>query len=155
MDEDEPYQIDIACLGPQTVVPEASLAAAVGATLRRHDVARARLSLAVVDDPHITRLNETYLQHAGPTDVLAFDLRDQAWMPLDGEIVVSAETARRVAQQRGHDWTAELLLYVVHGTLHLLGYDDQEAEAARRMHEVEDEILMSLGVGAVYGSGEP
>ncbi len=71
---------------------------------------------------------------------------------VEGEIIVSADTAAREAHGRGHSFEAELALYVVHGTLHLLGYDDHDQEAADRMHEIEDEILTKLGVGAVYGT---
>ena len=93
-----------------------------------------------------------------PTDVLAFDLREEASQPLgkptqvsvDGDIVVSLETAQREADRRGHALWAELALYVVHGTLHLLGHDDGDAEQAAGMHQIENEILTALGYGAVY-----
>lgn len=65
--------------------------------------------------------------------------------------MVSAETARREARARRISTEAELTLYVVHGLLHLLGYDDQAPEQAARMHRTEDEILASLGLGPVYG----
>ncbi len=71
---------------------------------------------------------------------------------VEGEIIVSADTAAREARARGHSFEAELALYAVHGTLHLLGYDDNDQEAADRMHVMEDDILTKLGVGTVYGT---
>lgn len=140
----------------RTRAPEASAAAlrqAVQATLRRHGVQQAEVSVVVVDDGEMAQINEQYLGHHGPTDVITFDLRGdgaQDWP--EGEVVVSVETARREAAARGHDTAAELMLYAVHGTLHLLGSDDRTRAAARRMHAMEDEILQDLGVGAVYGA---
>ena len=73
---------------------------------------------------------------------------------VDGEIVVSAETAWREADRREVGAEAELLLYVIHGTLHLLGFDDAAAEDAASMHEKEDALLIALGYGPVYQSGQ-
>ena len=92
----------------------------------------------------------------GATDVLTFDLAEQSQAGadrrhLEGEIVVSADTATRRAEERAHPVAAELALYVVHGTLHLLGMDDTTEQEAAKMHEMEDEILAAIGVGRVYG----
>ena len=132
---------------------------AIEATLRRHKVASAQLSVALVDDAGIARLNEIHLGHQRSTDVLAFDLRDDHGAgagqapSIDGEIVLSVETATRESRKRGHDVVAEMALYAVHGTLHLLGYDDRGEEEAARMHDQEDEILVSLGLGAACQGG--
>ena len=66
--------------------------------------------------------------------------------------MVSVETARREAGQRGHAAGAEVLLYCVHGVLHLLGYDDTDPQQAQRMHAAENELLTELGIGPVYGA---
>ena len=108
-------------------------------------------------------MNKRYLKREGPTDVLSFDLRDgdadrdgdSSGKAVDGEIVVSVDTAAREALRRGHSLDAEVALYAVHGTLHLLGYSDREERDAARMHEVEDEILTASGMGAVYRSRRP
>ncbi|MCK6484240.1 MAG: rRNA maturation RNase YbeY [Phycisphaerae bacterium] len=111
------------------------------------------LSIAFVSDDQIAALNESWLRHVGPTDVLTFDLRDDPDADrIDGQIVVSLDTARREARRRGHAPRDEALLYVVHGVLHLLGYDDRRAAQRREMHEKEDEVLHALGVGRVYHS---
>lgn len=109
------------------------------------------LSIAVVGDDGMAAHNEHWLQHPGPTDVLTFDLGgDPAAGRIDGEIIVSRDTARREALRRGHSGHDELCLYAVHGVLHLLGHGDAGPRERRRMHELEDEILTELGIGAVY-----
>lgn len=129
---------------------------AVVATLRHCNISAAAVSVAVVDDAEISRLNEEFRDEAGATDVLAFDLRDDlASSSIEGEIVVSAETARRVAMTDGREPIGELMLYVVHGCLHLTGHDDLEPADRRRMHETENEILSALGYGAVFGEVRP
>lgn len=159
MEDDSPYEIDIARVGGRISASDESLANAIRATLQRCAAPRARVSVALVDDPEIARLNEAHLHHAGPTDVLAFDLREDRSKAdaaaearhVDGEIVVSVETAAREAHARGHSQEAELMLYLVHGTLHLLGYDDRTGDDAARVHLLEDEILTGLGTGPVFG----
>ena len=84
---------------------------------------KATISVAVVDDDAISELNGEFLGHQGPTDVLSFVL-EQGEDFLDGEVVVSAETAQRAAAEFGWSAAEELLLYVIHGALHLAGYDD-------------------------------
>lgn len=74
---------------------------------------------------------------------------------VDAEIVMSLDTALRQAHRRGHGISAELALYAVHATLHLLGYDDNNEESAAEMHELEDDILTELGIGPIYQSGSP
>ena len=77
--------------------------------------------------------------------------RPRPW--IDGQVIVCRSVARRKARARGADWQKELLLYVVHGCLHLCGYDDERSEDAERMHRREDEILTALGLGAVFSGG--
>ena len=132
-------------------IDAAALRAVVVAVLRRHGIRRARIGLVVLDDGEIARLNKAYMNHEGPTDVITFDMRDTSEGEcVDGEIVVSAQTALRQAAARGHGLVDELSLYAVHGVLHLLGYDDHGDEQAERMHKVEDEVLTSMGIGAIY-----
>jgi probable rRNA maturation factor len=150
--EDEDYRIEIHIEAGCETLDAERLREALATTLRDHRAPTCGLSLAVVNDAHIGRLNREYLGHEGPTDCLSFDLRDPGSdHAIEGEIVVSWETARREADARGHSAQAELTLYAIHGLLHLLGYDDHEAEDAALMHEAEDRILISLGLGPVYG----
>ncbi|MEM7681709.1 MAG: rRNA maturation RNase YbeY [Planctomycetota bacterium] len=117
------------------------------------------LSLAVVDDPAMADLHQRYKGEPGPTDVLTFDLRDDPAAPVDpgaieGEVVVCwPEAERQTAADPAHagrDPEHELLLYALHGLLHLLGQDDLTPEGFARMHQIEDRVLAQIGVGAVF-----
>jgi probable rRNA maturation factor len=98
------------------------------------------LTVAVVTDAAIRDVNRRFLDHDYATDVIAFPLEEGI-----GEVVVSAERALAVAAERDVAPMAELMLYVVHGILHLVGYDDHEPEDARRMHEESLKLLRSAG----------
>lgn len=117
----------------------------IGRTARRalRDLGRsdALVNLTFVDDAFIRRLNRRFSGHDRPTDVLAFPLDVPGPSRLWGEIVISAETAGRQARRLGIAVGLELDLLVVHGLLHLAGYDDREAGEARLMHQREREIL--------------
>lgn len=155
MDDESGYSIDISGEPEPPAAQLAMLRAAVAVALRRFHVVDAVVSIVLVDDAHIAKLNEQFLKHVGPTDVITFDLRDAAAggaNGVDGEIVISTDTAAREAQARGHVVDKELALYAVHGVLHLLGHDDADEADAAAMHVVEDEILTSLGMGSVYQS---
>jgi len=102
----------------------------------------ARVDVAVVDDAEMRRLNARYRRVRRRTDVLAFPLEtpdspDQ----LLGQIVVSADTARRQARRLAIPLALELDLLVTHGTLHLVGYDDRDPVEADIMHHRERDIL--------------
>ena len=108
------------------------------------------LSIALVDDARIRELNRRYLDHDHETDVIAFPLEDgdgdgASGDGLLGEVVVSTETAIRQAAERGRAPLDELLLYVVHGALHLLGYDDHEPDDRAAMHAKEAAVLAACG----------
>jgi len=100
----------------------------------------AELSVALVGDEEMTALNERFLGRAEVTDVLAFPYSAEG-EPLVGEVIANAELAAREAATRGHTAQDELLLYFVHGLLHLLGYDDHTAPERRRMRRREAEVL--------------
>lgn len=106
------------------------------------------LSFVVLDDPGIAEVHERYAGVPGPTDVLAFPLADEPL--LVGEVLVSAETARREAAARGHPAYDEILLYAVHGVLHLVGHDDHDPTRRRRMRRAEREALAALGRPPVF-----
>ena len=132
------------------------LRAAIARVLTAERIVSAEISLALVDDAEIRRVNREFLGHDYATDVISFVLNDEA-SPLDaersnrvagvaaphleGELIVSTETALREAA--AHGWTPadELLLYVVHGLLHLCGYDDLTDEARPVMRTREREVL--------------
>lgn len=121
---------------------------AVEQTLGAEHVAHAEVSLAIVDDGTMAELNLRYLQHEGPTDVLSFRLDTDdpgaEQQRLEGEIIVSADTGRRGAARSGWTLDDELLLYVIHGALHLVGYDDATPEDRGRMRAAERRRLAAF-----------
>jgi probable rRNA maturation factor len=116
----------------------------VRAVLDGEGIADAEISLAFVDNATIHRLNQRYLQHDEPTDVLSFPLGDGK--QLAGELVIGAEVGLAQASARGHDVQAELALYVIHGLLHLCGYEDHEPADAEAMRARERHYLALLGL---------
>lgn len=110
-------------------------------TLRLTDRAKRDVHLTIVDDREISRLNARYLGARKPTDVLAFNLESPGPSPLLGEVIISADTAARQAASLRIPVAVEIDLLLVHGLLHLLGYDDKAKRDARLMHEREREIL--------------
>jgi len=109
------------------------------------------LSLAVVTDATMSQLHERYLRVRGPTDVLTFELEEnEAGHIIAGEVVICVDEARRQALLRGSMLSKELLLYALHGLLHLSGFDDRTQPGYRKMHRKEDAILTRLGIGPVF-----
>ena len=125
------------------------------------------LAIHVVAAPEMTRLNETFLRHQGSTDVITFDYSEKAGrasrrpLPaqvaaertdrpntcpalLHGEIFICADEAVAQARRYGTSWQSELVRYIVHGLLHLLGYDDRQRRARARMKRAEGAHLRSL-----------
>jgi probable rRNA maturation factor len=124
---------------------------------RQFGIAGARISIGIVGDAEIAGLNQRFLNHQGTTDCLSFDLSDET-EPAGQKVfdlIVNGELAQREAAQRGHEARAELALYITHGLLHAVGFDDATAAQARRMHRTEDEILQHLGYGLVYNHERP
>jgi probable rRNA maturation factor len=113
--------------------------------LREAGVGSGSLSIAVVDDPTIQQLNRQFLEHDYPTDALSF-LLEREQDHLEGEVIVSADTAVRVAAELGWPAEDELLLYVVHATLHLVGHDDATDELRTAMRNEERRYLAALGI---------
>lgn len=128
----------------------------------------------VVDDAEMSAAHLEFCDVPGTTDVLTFDLTDPEGSPVvgpaarvgvdgrvevlrrypvDADVLVCLDEARRQASARGHDERRELLLYVVHAMLHCLGFDDHEESDAGAMHAMEDAVLSAIGVGPVYAGG--
>ena len=113
------------------------------------------LSVAVVGDAMMSDLHRRFLNVDGPTDVLTFEhARDEDdGRVTEGEVVVCLDEAARQCEGRSHGVREELLLYCVHGLLHLSGYDDSTPPGHAAMHAREDELLRAVGVGAVFTNG--
>ena len=126
-------------------VDEERLRAAAGAILADAAYREGELSIAVVDDPTIHDLNRRHLQHDYPTDVLSFVLEEGPGR-LSGEVIVSADTATLNAAEYGWPAADELLLYVIHGVLHLVGYRDKADDEVAAMRAAETKYLRRVGV---------
>jgi probable rRNA maturation factor len=127
-------------------------------------VEEADLGIYLVAEPEMTRLNETFLQHAGSTDVIAFDYvkvvgqasslshskipnigdRQDACPTLHGEIFICVDEAVWQARKFRTSWQSEIARYLVHGVLHLLGHDDSRAGDRRKMKRAENRLLREL-----------
>jgi probable rRNA maturation factor len=140
-----PYQIAISNQQSGHPVDESKLTDAASAILQDSAYSSAAISLAVVDDETIHELNRRHLQHDWPTDVLSFVLEDDG-NHLEGEVVLSADTAAAAASEHGHSAAEEQLLYVIHGMLHLVGYDDKANDNAQEMRAAEARYLQQFGV---------
>ena len=141
----------IAMASPQETIPidRARMRAAANAVLEGEGIHDAEISLAFVDNPTIHQLNQRYLQHDEPTDVLSFPLSEANAKRLAGELVIGAEVAQTQAASLGHDLQAELALYVIHGLLHLCGYDDETEPGVEEMRRREKHYLQKLGLNDI------
>ncbi|MEM8739144.1 MAG: rRNA maturation RNase YbeY [Planctomycetota bacterium] len=124
--------------------------------LRRVGITTGGLELTLVDDATMAALHAEHCGDPSTTDVLTFDLAppDAPDHHLEGDLVLCRPEADRQARARGHDTRTELLLYAVHGLMHLLGEDDHDPDGYRRMHQREDRLLTDLGLGAVFARPE-
>ena len=119
----------------------------------RHEQTEIRyeISIVIVGDDEIREFNRNFLNNKASTDCISFDLsEDEKEGPKTFDLIINGEMAVRQANLRGHSSQAELALYITHGLLHNLGFDDFTKSQARKMHETEDEILRELGYGPVY-----
>lgn len=117
----------------------------------------AEVSLVLVDDAAIRQMNRDYRGLDKPTDVLSFALEEDAPDEPNfedptaglvlGDIIISLETAQRQSQEYGHSLEREVAFLLVHGLLHLLGYDHQEKDETAEMRRREEEILAEVNLG--------
>lgn len=126
-------------------IEEDRLMEAVRAVLCDHSVISGSVSLAVVDDNTIHDLNRRYLEHDYPTDVLSFLLHREGDR-MEAEVIVSAETAAVRAEEIGWPLANELLLYVIHGTLHLVGFLDHSPDEKQTMRTEERRQMARWGI---------
>ncbi len=138
----------ISVQSPQEIVPidRGRLREIARSVLEGEDVKDYEISLVFVDNPTIHQLNKRYLDHDEPTDVLSFPYSAANAKKLEGELIVGVEIAKEQAAERGHDVQAELALYVIHGLLHLCGYDDKSAKDEKAMRERERHYLATTGL---------
>ena len=115
--------------------------------LNQHSIAKApvEISVLLVNNDMIRQLNQKYLNRSRPTDVICFRMWEGPFYKLHpellGDIVVSVEKARYQASKLRRNFEDELYLYIIHGLLHLLGYEDNTQKNAKRMHKKSMTLL--------------
>lgn len=107
-------------------------------------IEQAEIGILLVDDRRIAKLHGEWFDDPTPTDVITFDL--SAGDGLSGDIAVSTETARRMAREFGWTPRQEVAYYVVHGLLHLTGYDDHTPADRRGMRSRERAVMKAIGL---------
>ena len=114
----------------------------------------AEVSLRIVDIEEGSELNQQWREKEGPTNVLSFpsDLPEELNLPLLGDLVICAPVVEREAREQNKTLQAHWAHMMVHGTLHLLGYDHIEEDEAEAMESLETSILQSLGFPDPYQS---
>ena len=120
------------------------------AICKRFDIDTVAINIELMGNQQIRELNLRFLDRDKSTDVISFDLSETGEDEKSFDMAINAELAVSQAKLRGHTAKAELALYVTHGLLHHLGFDDDTPASAKKMHETEDEILKQFGYGLVY-----
>jgi probable rRNA maturation factor len=110
----------------------------------------AQLSILIVDDPHIAELNMKYLNHQGATNVISFPMQEGPFADITpdllGDVVISADTAHREADEAGMPMEERINQLLIHGILHLIGYDHVNSkEEAALMEKKSEELMAMLG----------
>jgi probable rRNA maturation factor len=118
--------------------------------LKGLELHKCELSVLFTDDRYIARLNRRFLNREGPTNVLAFPMRDSNQIgfetPMMGDIVISVDAAVRDAHGAGESLDRSIDRLLIHGLLHLLGYDHERSEQeAQRMEEETERLLTMMG----------
>jgi probable rRNA maturation factor len=136
------FKIEINTDDQLHAIDTARLKKAIRAILQDAGMESAEISVGVVNDQRMHELNRQYLNHDFPTDVLSFVLEyDEDRNSLDGEIIANSDYAAREAERYGWTTNDELLLYVIHGCLHLIGHDDTTDDAKAEMTIAETKYL--------------
>ncbi len=122
-------------------VPRKRIAALVAYVAHQEGVRLREVDLAVVSREEIVAVNRQWLHRSDPTDVISWDLSDSGEQGVTAQLVVCGDVAVEQAKLRSVRPSRELMLYVVHGLLHLMGYEDHSVRGAVRMHAREEELL--------------
>ena len=147
------YQIDIESNSQSLLIPASvELERWVSAALQSQEFEDAEVSVYIVDDAEGQQLNTQYRGKDYPTNVLSFpaDIAEEVGIPLLGDLVVCAPVVEREAQEQGKSLQAHWAHMLVHGTLHLVGFDHIEDDEAEIMETLETQIVTGLGYPAPY-----
>ena len=138
------YRVEVSSADPRFAVFEPVVTRAVRRALEAEGVPPdALVAVLLADDTRISEQHERFLGIAGATDVLSWPAGPDPFAREDslGDVMVSCDTARRQAGERGHSWEREVCVLAVHGVLHLLGWDDATPEQQQSMQSRVDELV--------------
>ena len=147
------YQIDIESNSQSQQIPAlAELEGWISAALQSQEFEDAEVSVYIVDEEEGQELNAQYRGKEYPTNVLSFpaDIAEEVGIPLLGDLVVCAPVVEREAQEQGKALQAHWAHMLIHGTLHLVGFDHIEDDDADTMEALETQIVTGLGYPAPY-----
>jgi probable rRNA maturation factor len=147
------YQIDIESnSGSQRIPPVTALEGWITTALQSQNLEEAEVSLYIVDEKESQELNAQYRGKDKPTNVLSFpaDIPEEVGIPLLGDLVVCAPVVEREAEEQGKSLEAHWAHMLVHGSLHLLGFDHIHDDEAEVMESLETKIVTGLGFPAPY-----
>ncbi|MBU3912001.1 MAG: rRNA maturation RNase YbeY [Candidatus Omnitrophica bacterium] len=140
--------VDVRNLQVKVKIDEREIKKCAAAVLEAMGERGSELSILLVSDSRIRGMNRKYRDRDSRTDVLAFSMRSGKGVskdsPILGDVVVSVETAKREAVKRKIQVKKEICLYVIHGILHLLGYDDQAPADRKKMKAKEERLLKTI-----------
>ncbi len=148
-----PYQIDVEVNSSSTKIPSVeNIELWIRAALQSDELNQAEVSVYIVDEAESQELNAQYRGKDKPTNVLSFpaDIPDEVGVPLLGDLVICAPVVEREAQEQGKTLDAHWAHMLVHGTLHLLGYDHVEDDEADVMEALETRLITQLNFPAPY-----
>jgi len=148
-----PYQIDVEVNSSSTKIPSVeNIELWISAALQSDELNQAEVSVYIVDEAESQELNAQYRGKDKPTNVLSFpaDIPDEVGVPLLGDLVICAPVVEREAQEQGKTLEAHWAHMLVHGTLHLLGYDHVDDDEADVMEALETRLITQLNFPAPY-----
>lgn len=140
-----PLLVEICDRQSEHTLPKQKIEKVIRAICEDYGIASGEINVAFVDDQEMHKLNREYLSHDYTTDVLSFPLDDSDDFFV-GQIIVCPAYASREAIEYEWDFESELLLYVTHGMLHLVGFDDHDEENFAKMRQEEASYLGQLGI---------
>jgi probable rRNA maturation factor len=135
-----------------TIIEPDAITAAVVAAADRLGFTHGTIGVRITDDRAIRTINAKHLGHDWATDVISFAYKADGDF-VNGELVASIDTAIEKASQVGWSAVHELLLYVVHGTLHIGGMDDHDDADRAAMRSAEADVMMTLGISEILRFG--
>jgi len=149
-DSQDAIQLDISNEQNIASIDQEALQCLAKEVLLQQKIRTAKINVIIVENKTIHKINNEFLQHDAPTDVITFPMSEpvnsSAQQPLEGEIVISAEMAKELAATVGWQLNDEISLYLIHGLLHLCGFDDLNESDQILMRREELRMLRATGI---------